>query len=351
MKKSLFFAVLVLTLAVPLTICAEMTKISIERKSQESPPSYRYQSVNKALSDIFSISSNQIQPEDNCANLEILRTEYPTFFDHSTKRLLLSIDGRYIMVYVRRPDDSSENVQLATEGANIISSMLPIYEQYFSPYPCNNIYINAFDDAAYAYASPGYISVGGANGVNSWTLLGHEFTHHYFHSAMSYSWLAEGAAQFLPYVNHYQQLRNGTTTLRELYGDYSSFDFTFNDFVANEMSNWAKSSLEQDGISPDTPLCAVDTDLEKGADLGLLFMTDAYLNMGEGNYLNAMATLYERYRITKQKNAYSDIMKVFEYFTPADKQDFLKNVRRKLCQPVKVIQWPHLDRTQVMIGR
>jgi hypothetical protein len=346
MKKSFFFAVLVLTLAVPLTIYAGMTKDPILHV-QEFHEISRLSPVNKALIDIFSISANQIQPEDNCAN------EYdnplPEFY---TKKVLSSIDGRSVEIFVYRPDDSSENVQLAEEGANIISSMFPIYERYFSPYPCNKIYIHAFDGAGHsAYAGPGFVYVGGANGVNSWTLLGHEFTHHYFHSAMSYSWLAEGAAQFLPYVNYHQQLLNGTTTLRELYGDYSSFDFTFNDFVANEMTDWAKSSIEQDGVSPDTPLCAVDSDLEKGADLGLLFMTDAYLNMGEVNYLNAMATLYERYRITKQKNTYSDIMKVFEYFTPADKQDFLKNVRIKLCQPVKVITWPHLDRTRIMIGR
>lgn len=252
--------------------------------------------------------------EENCYSETAVRHDYPGFFDHGRQRELGSIDGRTIRIFIHTPDDGAENAALADTGLQIIERALPIDERWFGAYPCNNIYVNAFSDDA--FATPGFINIGGQNGVNSADILGHEFAHSYFHSSVSYSWFAEGAAQFLPSLNKHQQPAQGIITPRQMYGDFPVFDFTFNDFVSHWLNNWSKQSIEQSGATVNTRICDVDEDYAKGSPLGKLFMQNAYLAIGQENYLRAMATLYKRYRTTNEKNTYYDIFKTIQYFTP-----------------------------------
>lgn len=284
-----------------------------------------------ALQELFNISATQpLRAEEYCSRETDVRQEYPGFFDQGRQRTLRSSDGRSIRLFIRTPDDSGEKAALADEGLRIIERMLPIYERWFGPYPCDNIYVNAFSNAA--FGGPGFINVGGSGGVNVPDLLGHEFTHSYFHSSMSYSWLAEGAAQFLPSVNRYEQMSQGTITPREMYGDFPVFDFTFNDFISRWMNTWSRRSIEQSGATVSTRICDVEEDYTKASPLGKLFMQDTYLAIGQENYLRATETLYKAYRTTKRKNTYYDIFRTIQYFTPENTPaSFLYGVRQKLC--------------------
>lgn len=295
----------------------------------------RLSPVGHALRDIFSISIpdsySRLPAEIHCSSREDLVSEYPRFFDTGRRReIRSSIDARTIEVFIRTPGDHAEYNTLADEGLTIIERMLPIYERWVTPYPCDHIYVNAFTDAA--FGSPGFIQIGGANGVNSPQLLGHELTHSFFHSQMGYSWLAEGAAQFLPLLNRKEQLNQGFITPRELYGDYSSFDFTFEDFLRDHVSHWSDRQRESLGITRTGRICDQESDYLRGAVLGNDLMIDLYLGMGQEEFLNAMTTLYLKYRITGGRNSYHDVFRVIQYFTPTSAPSgFISDIQRRLC--------------------
>lgn len=305
-------------------------------KSSVPPPpvSSELSPVGRALQDIFSISIpesySRLPAEVNCSNREDLVREQPRFFETGRRRGISSINGRTIDVFIRTPADDPEHNALADEGLLIIERMLPIYERWIAPYPCDYLYVNAFQDRA--IGSPGYIIVAGENGVNSSSLLGHELTHSYFHSSMSYSWLAEGAAQFLPFLNEGEQLARGLITPRDLYGDYPEFDFTFDEFVRDQMSHWSDTRRTSLGISRNERICEYDGDYLRGAILGAALMQDAYLAMGREPFLQALQTLYVKYRLTGRPNQYYDIFRVFRYFTPSSAPaSFVPDLQRRLC--------------------
>lgn len=220
--------------------------------------------VGRALQDVFSLSIpesySRLPAETNCSNREDVLRAQPDFFATGRRRAMASINGRTIDVFIHTPTNGAEHVALADEGLTIIERMLPIHERWLAPYPCDHLYVNAFAQDE-AFGGPGYIGIGGyGGGVNSPSLLGHELAHSYFHSSQSYSWFAEGAAQFLPYVNQNEQLTQGLIAPRDVYGDYSSFDFTFPEFVRDRMSHWSDAQRSSLGISRVERICEYDDD-------------------------------------------------------------------------------------------
>jgi len=270
-----------------------------------------------ALLDVFGIDQVEMKPEKYCLSFFDPEQYY---FNISKENIYFTVSGTQVYLWVLEPNN--ERVKIANQGKMLIQTYVPLLEEYFGNYPCNNLSIVSFDD--FAGSVPGLIYIGGNQGINQPWLLGHELTHSYFHTNMGPQWLAEGAADSIP----------------EILADESK------DILVSEglTIDWDGSALENDYVYNlpwdlkkfgdfDKPLCELEGNYTASSNAGRYFIIEyLYLKIGKENILNALRLVYEKYRYTTEKIDYNDFCKAVLYFTPQEQKEEIKGyLNNKLC--------------------
>ncbi|MDP1760464.1 MAG: hypothetical protein Q8L01_03420 [Candidatus Woesebacteria bacterium] len=292
-------------------------------------------SVAEAAQNLFGIAPGTAWPAEHwCHDRAFILRENKNFFDVGITDSLPSLRGS-LPVFVRMPVKSVENLKVAADGIAILKRSLPILESYFGPYPCDELFIDAFQNEA--EGSPGSIMIGGHDGLDNWWLLNHELAHSYFHKYVFQSWFVEGAAGTVPYPNIFDQIASQGTTKEAAFGFDRHPFFSLVNYLSRKTlaeGSITREQLKENGVSPATPLCQAEGNYLVGSGLGNNFMQTMIVKIGKRNYLRALAALYLKYRVTRVAVSYDDVYRAFSAFTPADS---LSSVRpylaAKLCIP------------------
>lgn len=246
-----------------------------------------------------------------------------------------------IVISLGLPNSPSQAISDAvSSGMNNTKIALPYLVSYIASFPCDTLYIDSYLQEA--TGGPGSVHIGGSDpangsfGIDDAWLLFHELTHSYFHSFGFYSWMAEGVATFLPTIITYDAFKDNNPPWEGL-SHISTFPQTETDlssYIQTNVINVINNILINEGVSPDTPLCQVETDYEKGSNLGRVFFAELYLKIGKSNFMDALSKLYIQYRKTGNKIVYQDIYNSFLSDTPSSvRSDVEKYLKLKLCIP------------------
>lgn len=240
----------------------------------------------------------------------------------------ISVGERIVRVIIGVPDESPEKIGGARKGLQIIRDGFPYFESYFDTFPCEELYVRAFDNTA--MGGPGWIRIGGVNGgIDHPWLLYHELTHSYFSSAIFSSWFAEGAATFIPYVILFDQARDGNPWKNINFDLYPN---GLKEFVERVEEVNLLNDLQKDNITEETPLCEVENNRRAGSNLGRLFFHRLYLVFEQKNFLRVLHELYVRYRTTGEVISHKDVYDEFLTNAPDERRQEIQSfLKMKLC--------------------
>ncbi len=292
-------------------------------------------SVDQAAQNLFGIALGASWPAEHwCNDRAFVLRQNKNFFDVGITDSLPARRGA-LPVFVRMPAKSAENLKVAAAGIAILKRSLPILESYLGPYPCDELFIDAFQNEA--EGSPGLITIGGADGLDNWWLLNHELTHSYFHNYVFQSWFNEGAAGTIPYSNIFDQIASGSVTKEAAFGlDRHPF-FSLVNYLSRKTlaeGSLTREQMKANGVTPATPLCQAEDSYIVGSGLGNNFMQTMIVKIGRRNYLRAMAALYLKYRVTRVAVSYDDVYRAFAAFTPEGSLNSVRSyLAAKLCIP------------------
>ncbi len=267
-----------------------------------------HQEINygNALQDVFSITELKEYPF-NCATPDYIKKWYYTDLNINTEEISFEARGVDVTIFV--PEPNTEKLDLANQGKIILESYLPKIQDYFGPYPCDNLIVQAYSDAA--LGSPGSIIIGGDGGLNHPWLLGHELIHSYFFTGVYPEWFTEGPSSTVPFI-----LLDDSRNTLESAGIGNTDLIILDDY---------KSGINTKLLDMDfnRPVCEL-SGMKSSYAGRYLILEYLYFNIGKENLLNIIRLAWEKYKYTNKKVNNADFCKAALYFTPEEQKEKVK---------------------------
>lgn len=227
----------------------------------------------------------------------------------------LSLSGINVRLFLPKGVTSEDPV--IKGGIALTEAWLENIQQYYGPYPCPQLTILPYENAA--NGGPGFLNIGGHQGFNEYFLIWHELTHSYFGSDSASSlWAREGVSDAMPTIifelaydsipwnktdfSRTPLLQDGT--LETVHAHFASLDDAKVYYEKNACN------LKEVKIWPEDY-----TYYKENADWGRMFLFELMTKFGKKPVSNTLRAVYEKYRYSNlTKFTDEDFYNAFLYY-------------------------------------